>query len=110
MGLRHDLAWELNLPPDAVIILYDEAGARSPYASLVQERRPKVHMCSFREHAAESPVNYSMPDKAFLVEDYYENARRGDGDPREIPALPQMFRCRKLLALSSPCARRQPRY
>ena len=77
-------AWEGNLPPDAGIDLYDEAGARKPYASLVQDQHSKVCMRTFLELTDD-------PDRAFLAKSYDENTPRAYRNPRDIPHFHRRF-------------------
>ena len=48
---------------------------------------PNYTRTPFENTQPNPPLNYCTSDKAFLVENYYENARRADGDPREISSL-----------------------
>lgn len=73
-------AWEHDLSSDAGIDLEGDAGARTLYASLVQDQGPKP--------APLPPLNNPTPEQAFLAKNYDENARRADRDPRGIFRTP----------------------
>ena len=86
---------ERNLRPDAGIDLNDEACARKPYASPVQNQRPKVHMrsstTSFLPHSRTRRRPRSTirrPIQTFLAVNHDEHARRADCDPRKISRTP----------------------
>ena len=88
-------AWERNQRPDAGIDLNDEAGARKPYASPVQNQRPKIHMrsspTSFLPHSrtrSRTRSTIRRPIQTFLAVNDDEHVRRADRDPCEISRTP----------------------